>query len=91
MSIIEKVNLSCLEATEMVEKKRDGKLSLLENASLLFHLTCCSLCAIFFDHFKVLDEGAKILAQKTETEQLKYPMKPSSKEELAEKFNQELH
>lgn len=47
--------LSCKEATFLVEKKEQGKMSLKEAIQLKIHLWICKACKIYAKQSKVID------------------------------------
>ena len=90
MGLKKKILLNCESATALVEKKRDKKLDLSEKLGLWVHLGYCSICALFFEQSKVLDESAKSYAAKVINEQKVYKMDPDRKAELIRDFDQEI-
>jgi len=76
MALKENILMSCEHATALVEKKRDDKLQLSERMGLWVHLAYCSICALFFEQSKILDDSAKAYAVKVHNEQKTYPLDP---------------
>lgn len=58
--------LSCLKATELIEKKLAFKLSFTERLQLAIHKKMCAACAIYEDQSKLIDEGFKELQKSIE-------------------------
>jgi len=50
------VLLSCQKATELVEKQKEIKLSLVERLQLLMHLKMCTPCGNYKKQSKIIDE-----------------------------------
>ncbi len=51
--------LSCIRATELVEKKLDYKLNFLEKSQLYLHTRMCSACSLYEQQSKILDKALK--------------------------------
>jgi len=58
--------LSCLKATELIEKKLAFKLSFTERIQLAIHKKMCDACAIYEDQSKFIEEGFKELQKSIE-------------------------
>lgn len=82
--------MSCREASALVEKQRDRKLGYSERLGLWLHLGYCSVCAMFFEQSKLLDRSARSYAEKVNTEQKAFPLKPEQKAGLQASFDAEL-
>ncbi len=67
--------LSCLKASELIEKKFHFRLSFKEQMQLKMHKMMCSACTIYEKQSKVLDKSIehhyKMLGKETELEALK--------------------
>jgi len=46
--------INCKEATTMISKKEEGKISFLERIQLWQHLLICSLCKLFMKQNKLI-------------------------------------
>ena len=90
MGVKHKILMNCQSATAVVEKKRDGKLAFTERLGLWIHLSYCSLCALFFQQSKILDDSAKSYATKVTNEQKAYKLDNAFKDKLSKDFEQEL-
>ena len=90
MALKDNIKMSCEHATALVEKKRDKKLVLSERFGLWIHLGYCSICALFFEQSKILDDSAKAYAIRVTNEQKNYPLDPKRKAEIAQAFDTEL-
>jgi heterodisulfide reductase subunit B len=90
MALKENILMSCEHATALVEKKRDDKLQLSERMGLWVHLAYCSICALFFEQSKILDDSAKAYADKVHNEQKTYPLDPERKAKLTAAFDAEM-
>ena len=82
--------MSCEHATALVEKKRDDKLLISERLGLWVHLAYCSICALFFEQSKIVDDSAKAYADKVYNEQKTYPLNPEQKAKLTAAFDAEM-
>ena len=51
--------LSCLKATELIEKKLHIKLSLKEKTQLTMHKSMCNACRRYGEHSIIIDEALK--------------------------------
>lgn len=54
-SIMNKLMLSCLKATELVEKKSAFKLSAIENIQLKAHVSMCNACKEYQKQSSLMD------------------------------------
>ncbi len=67
--------LSCLKATELIEKKLHFKLSITEKLQLRMHKSMCDACTMYEKQSIVLEKGLSSLKEddpdKKELEQLK--------------------
>ena len=90
MGLKHKILMNCQSATAVVEKKRDGKLAFTERLGLWIHLSYCSLCALFFQQSKILDDSAKSYAAKVTNEQKTYKLDEGFKTKLNRDFDSEL-
>ena len=82
--------MNCESATALVEKKRDKKLELSERLGLWIHLGYCSICALFFEQSKILDDCTKVYGDKVTNEQKAYKLDPERKATLIKAFDTEL-
>lgn len=51
------MTLTCLKATELIEKSIENKLSFFEKIRLSFHLKLCKACQNYSKHSHQLDEA----------------------------------
>lgn len=51
--------LSCRKATELVEKKLDNKLNIIEKMQLYLHTRMCGACRLYEKQSKFIDEVLK--------------------------------
>ena len=59
MSVFKKIAINCQQATYLHEKKREGKLSVLDRIGLWVHLLYCKFCSAFFKQLDVLEKSVK--------------------------------
>ncbi len=72
--------LSCLKATELMEKRFHFKLSFREKIQLEMHKTMCDACTMYEGQSEIIEEGLKKhfhgkLSENTDTEKLKEQIK----------------
>ncbi len=60
--------LSCLKATELIEKKFYIQLSFKENLQLKIHKMMCEACAKYEKHSRLIDSGISKLGKTSSTE-----------------------
>ncbi len=53
-----KMMITCKEATRMVSKKEEGKLSSVNRVRLWYHFAICSLCRLFYRQNDLLTKDA---------------------------------
>lgn len=82
--------MNCEEATAVVEKQRDGKLSLGERIGVWLHLLYCRLCKAFFDQSAILDKSYNNLAKRIDEGELGYRLDPSHKEKMKAALQEEM-
>lgn len=67
--------LSCLKATELLEKKFHFKLSFKERLQLKLHLAMCDICMNYQKQSKLIEKGIAVLHEskvnETDTQELK--------------------
>ena len=90
MGIKNKILISCKTASELVVKKSDMKLSIADKLGLWIHLAYCTVCALFVEQSKVIDESTKAYAQKIQTGQKSYKLNDLKKEEINKGIHEEL-
>lgn len=56
--------ISCEDATEMVVRKSEEKLSGYDKFRLFFHLMMCKFCSLFEKQNKIIDEASSHLDEK---------------------------
>ena len=62
--IMNKLFLSCLKATELIEKKRYFKLTALENLQLKLHKMMCSACTLYEKQSILIEKGISNMQKK---------------------------
>lgn len=82
--------MNCAEATAIVEKKRDGKLSFAEKVGLWLHVFYCKLCKTFFIQSEILDRSYHHLAQRITDGRQAYTLDPATKEKMSAALHEEL-
>ena len=60
--------LSCLKATELIEKKLHFKLTLKEKIQLEMHKMMCDACSMYEEQSEIIEEGIKIHLHETPSE-----------------------
>jgi hypothetical protein len=82
--------MDCETATGLSDKLNDKKLSFGEKLGLRIHLLICDLCGLFFKQSKIIDDSAKVYAEKITLEKKSYPLDPQRKAQLSEAFKAEM-
>ncbi|MBS1617978.1 MAG: hypothetical protein JST76_05645 [Bacteroidetes bacterium] len=90
MGLKDTLFMNCAEATAVVEKKRDGKLSFTEKVGLWLHTFYCRLCKAFFVQSAILDKSYHNLAQRVTDGRQTYPLDPSLKEKMKASLQEEM-
>jgi hypothetical protein len=90
MALKDKLLMSCSQATALVEKKRDKKLSFAERLGLWIHMGYCNMCALFFNQSQMIDDLTKAYAAKVTNEQKSYKMNPVKKADLTSAIETEM-
>jgi hypothetical protein len=72
--------LSCLKATELIEKKLHFKLTLKEKIQLELHKMMCDACSMYEEQSEIIEEGIQkhlhgTPPENTDTEKLKEQIK----------------
>lgn len=57
-------SISCKEAVQLILKKEESKITLVDRIRLWRHLAICSLCRVFSSQNQLLNRGMKQLTQK---------------------------
>ncbi|MCK9411515.1 MAG: hypothetical protein M0Q53_04385 [Prolixibacteraceae bacterium] len=60
--------LSCLKATELIEKRFYFKLSFKERLQLKLHKTMCDACTNYEKHSRIIEKGIEIYQKKQHNE-----------------------
>ncbi len=60
--------LSCLRATEMIEKKIQARLSIAEELQLMMHKSMCDACSRYEKHSLILERGIASFHKSTRLE-----------------------
>jgi hypothetical protein len=87
MSILNKMIISCKEATYLHQKKQEGKLQRMERFGMWFHLLYCKFCKLFIKQVEILETASHKLRQTAET---KFHLTPTRKAQLQKAFEEEL-
>jgi hypothetical protein len=82
-NIMQKLFLSCLRATELIEKKFCFKLSLKEKLQLKGHKMMCNACSNYEKQSGIIDDG---IARSLN----KHHITPEEVKQLKDKINQHL-
>ena len=90
MGLKNNILMNCQQASAVVEKKRDGKLSASERIGLWIHLGYCSICRLFFQQSEIIDKSYKYYADDIDLEQKIYPLSPERKEALEKALREEM-
>ena len=61
MILIDKILISCRQATYLHEKKKEGKLDAAERFGLWVHLLYCKFCRLFIKQVEQLETSARRL------------------------------
>lgn len=76
-------NISCKEATYLVSKREEGKLTIRERLKLYFHFRICSFCKLFARQSKYMgQQTAKLEEQMDEVK-----MEHKDKEQIRKEIN----
>ncbi len=67
-SLMNKMFLSCLKATELIEKKLHFKLTLTEKVRLKMHKAMCDACTMYEKQSNILDKALSASVKKEEIE-----------------------
>ena len=57
-----KIMITCQQATDMVSKKEEGKLSFLNSIQLWYHLFICTVCKLFYRQNELIIKNTHSLA-----------------------------
>ena len=87
MSILNKIVISCKQATYLHEKKKEGKLDGMEGFGLWLHLLYCKFCKLFIKQSEFLQTATHKLYQTAEP---KFHLAPTRKAQLQKAFDEEL-
>lgn len=90
MGLKKNILMTCQHATSVVEKKRDGKLSLNERIGLWIHLGYCSICKLFFQQADIIDKSFSAYADNIDMEEKIYPLDPMRKDAMDKVLKEEL-
>jgi predicted anti-sigma-YlaC factor YlaD len=90
MRVKKNIIMTCQHATSVVEKKRDGQLSLTERIGLWIHLGYCSICRLFFQQADIIDKSFEVYADNIDIEQKVYPLDPARKNAMDRALKGEL-
>lgn len=79
-----KILLSCKKASELVEKKQDKKISIVESLQLKLHLWICTACAIYEKQSKALETLLRKISSTPKIEKLSEESKQNIFKKLEE-------
>jgi hypothetical protein len=80
-----KLLYTCKKATQLVEKQKDKKLSILEKVRLKLHLWICKACAIYAKQSQIIE---KLLKKRNETQPSEKTLSEEAKIKILEKIRQ---
>jgi hypothetical protein len=83
-NIMHKMFLSCLKATELIEKKFQIKLSFKEKMQLEIHTMMCGACSNYQKHSEFMEKGL----QKIQTKDIKQEEISELKKSILGKINE---
>ena len=86
MILIDKILISCKQATYLHEKKKEGKLDAPEKFGLWVHLLCCKFCRLFIKQVEQLEASTRRFYQNDQA----FHLSPSRKAELKKAFDEQL-
>ena len=58
-----KLKITCKEATDLVSRKEEGRLTMVQRVQLWLHLATCSLCRLFSKQNRIMTAGARKAGQ----------------------------
>lgn len=88
MGIIKKIQYNCREATYLIEKRQQARLSIKERVHLLIHLSGCSVCRQFQKQSKLINRMVKGLFKDSAGEQRS--LDEEAKRQMQERINERL-
>lgn len=86
MILVEKIVISCKQATYLHEKKKEGKLDGIERFGLWFHLLYCKFCKLFVKQVEQIESMARKFYKRNENLHLS----DTRKSEMQKAFDTEL-
>jgi len=86
MSFLNKIMISCKQATYLYEKKKEGKLDAPERFGLWVHLLYCRFCRLFIRQVEQIESAAHKFYQNTE----RFRLPGDKKVALQKAFDEEL-
>ena len=87
MSMLNKIKISCKEASYLHEKKMDGKLNATEAFGLWVHLLYCRFCRQFVKQVELLKSQTHKFYQ---TAEQRFHLSPTKKAQLQKVFDEQL-
>ena len=75
---------NCKEATDLISKKEEKKLSAQQNIKLLFHLFLCKVCNFFYKQNNVIISSASLMQKKSASS-----LSTNEKEQMVEVLEKE--
>jgi hypothetical protein len=85
MTLLESIKMNCHQATALVQKKAEGKITFSERVGLFVHLSFCSLCKLFFVQTEMISKQVREL-RKTESRNLSV----NSKQRIEKVVNEQI-
>jgi len=82
-----KVMITCKEATFLISKKQQDKLSLGEQLKLKMHLLMCKYCQRFLNQVSFITKGIKRMRKKIEKQSAGISLTAEQKERLRQKID----
>ncbi|MEI2710890.1 MAG: hypothetical protein V9E96_18025 [Chitinophagaceae bacterium] len=77
--------INCKEATDLISKKEEKKLSAQQNIKLLFHLFLCRVCNFFYKQNNVIISSVSLMQKKSASS-----LSTNEKEQMVEVLEKEL-
>ncbi|MBK3519316.1 anti-sigma factor family protein [Carboxylicivirga marina] len=83
-----KMMISCKEATFLISKKQQDKLTRIEKIQLTFHLMMCKYCRRFERQTKFITKAIKKMNRRVEKQGVPMQMTDAQKQQLRQKLNE---
>lgn len=86
MILLDKIMISCKQATYLHEKRKEGKIDAMERFGLWVHLLYCRFCKLFILQVEQLETATRKFHQNTD----RFHLSPERKAEIQKAFNEKL-